>query len=516
MNNPSELLLQVWREACRQVPIEESVSSIGNILMQRMSLDGVILRAVNFQKSKIETIAVKPELHESSEFKSVSLLQDGYVDRIKKWLHSAEIIHKKPGEELPPHFRLLFPEGLSGDMMAGPLLTEHSLHGVIILYRSKKQRLILDHKKFLKDLLEPLGTALNNHQNLEQIKILKEAAEADRDSLLTRFGRAEVGDVVIGANKGLKKVMESVALVANSDMPVLIFGETGAGKEVIARAIHQQSQRHDAPFIRVNCGAIPAELIDSELFGHERGSFTGATETRLGWFERADGGTLFLDEVGELPLAAQVRLLRVLQDGSFERVGGGKSLHVDVRIVAATHRDLPDMVSQKSFREDLWYRLAVFPVDLPPLRERKEDIPDLARHFAIKAAQRFGLPSKSITDSAMNQLLHYEWPGNVRELATVIERATILSKGSELDIETALGIQPNTGQAPLPASNNSTTENFPDLETVMKNHIEKGLKLCKGRVEGPFGVANMLNINPNTLRARMRKLDIKWNEYRPE
>ena len=185
--------------------------------------------------------------------------------------------------------------------------------------------------------------------------------------------------------------MERVELVSKSDVPVLIFGETGSGKEVVARAIHNRSPRAKRPFIRVNCGAIPHELIDSQLFGHEKGAFTGATETRQGWFERADGGTLLLDELGELPLAAQVRLLRILQDGWLDRVGGQRPISVDVRIVAATHRDLPAMVAAGQFREDLWYRLAVFPIVLPPLRERREDIPELARHFAQRAATRFGL-----------------------------------------------------------------------------------------------------------------------------
>ncbi|TVQ06908.1 MAG: sigma-54-dependent Fis family transcriptional regulator [Balneolaceae bacterium] len=327
-----------------------------------------------------------------------------------------------------------------------------------------------------------------------------------------------MGDMVIGANKGLKTVMERVKLVANSDLPVLILGETGSGKEVVAREIHQQSPRHRGPFIRVNCGAIPSELIDSELFGHQKGSFTGAIETRLGWFERADGGTLFLDEVGELPLAAQVRLLRVLQDGTFERVGGGKPIHVDVRIVAATHKDLPGMVSQSKFREDLWYRLAVFPIYLPPIRDRKEDIPDLARHFTVKASQRFGVPQKALGDEGLSRLLNYEWPGNVRELATVIERATILSKGIELDIDTALGIQPRTNSSSTSSTLNfekRDLDSFPTLDKAMKKHIEEALKLCKGRVEGVFGAAEILDINPHTLRGRMRKLGIDWKEFRP-
>ena len=260
------------------------------------------------------------------------------------------------------------------------------------------------------------------------------------DQKTFRRKRPGLDAAIVGAEEGLREVMAAVRQVARADVPVLILGETGSGKEVVARALHAQSQRANGPILRVNCGAIPPELIDSELFGHERGSFTGAFGTRKGWFERADGGTLFLDEIGELPLAAQVRLLRVLQDGSFQRVGGERGLSVDVRLVAATNRDLRQAVREGAFREDLWFRIAVFPIPLPPLRERLRDIPALAAHFSLRAAERLGLPPRMPDAADLALLAAYAWPGNIREFASVIERAAILGDGRRLEIARALGV----------------------------------------------------------------------------
>jgi len=313
--------------------------------------------------------------------------------------------------------------------------------------------------------------------------------------------------------------MERVDLVSRSDVPVLLFGETGSGKEVIARAIHTRSTRVNGPFIRVNCGAIPPDLIDTELFGHEKGSFTGAVNMRRGWFERADEGTLFLDEIGELPLAAQVRLLRVVQEGVFERVGGERLRHVDVRIVAATHRDLAAMVQDGRFREDLWYRLAVFPIVLPPLREHPEDIAALADHFAQRAAVRFGLTLQRPTPQDIVLLTAYAWPGNIRELATVIDRAAILGAGRGLEVAKALGVIPNVRPA-LPTVHLSPVAPPPTaaailpLEVTKQQHIEAALAATNGRIEGPHGAARLLRINPHTLRGRMRKLGIAWQTFR--
>jgi transcriptional regulator with GAF, ATPase, and Fis domain len=313
--------------------------------------------------------------------------------------------------------------------------------------------------------------------------------------------------------------MERVALVADSDVPVLLLGETGSGKEVVARALRNRSRRAAGPFERVNCGAIPAGLIDSDLFGHERGSFSGATAQRRGWFERADGGTLFLDEVGELPPDAQVRLLRVLQDGSFERVGGEQPVHVDVRVIAATHRDLHAMVEAGRFREDLWYRLAVFPIEIPPLRDRREDIPALATHFALRACERFGTRPLAPTDVDLELLGAYDWPGNVRELAAVLDRAVILGGGERLEVAKALGggaVRQAFDAEGRPEESRAGDAAGPilSLDRAMALHIEAALERCAGRIEGSNGAARLLEINPHTLRARMRKLGIDWGRFR--
>jgi transcriptional regulator with GAF, ATPase, and Fis domain len=369
-------------------------------------------------------------------------------------------------------------------------------------------------------LLEPFAVALENDRRLRELTSLREALEADNRSLLSRLGRHDIVDSIVGAENGLKSVMEQIELVAPADAPVLVLGETGSGKEVVARAIHARSRRATWPFLRVNCGAIPPELVDSELFGHEKGSFTGAVNIRKGWFERADGGTLFLDECGELPPAAQVRLLRILQDGTFERVGGEKQLTVDVRIVAATHRDLHALVAAGRFREDLWYRVAVFPIRLPPLRERKQDIPSLAAHFALRAAKRLGAVPLVPGPEDIDLLLAYPWPGNVRELAAVIERAAILGDGKRLDVAGALGgiaAPPRpapTVALPGPASLQPAPQQL-TLDRAMAEHIEAALRRTHGRIEGPFGAAQLLQINPHTLRARMRKLGLDWRRFRP-
>jgi len=410
------------------------------------------------------------------------------------------------------------PEGLTGRILALPLSGAGPMPGVLFALLAPDAKVRERVRQQVALLREPLTTALENDRRMRELVELRRSAEEDKRFLLRRLGRDAVLETVIGSEGGLKGVMERVTMAAPSDVPILILGETGSGKEVIARAIHARSRRSAGPFTRVNCGAIAPELVDSELFGHEKGSFTGATATRRGWFERSDGGTLLLDEIGELPKAAQVRLLRVLQDGSVQRVGGEKTLSVDVRVVAATHRDLGMMVQSGEFREDLWYRLAVFPLVLPPLRERPEDIPDLVEMLVRRASRRFGLRPRRPTADDLKMLTMYDWPGNVRELGSVIDRASILGEGRRLEIAKALGVtvgartraRGTNGQAKAP----DPTGEIASLDEAVTAHIRRALAAARGRIEGRGGAAEMLRINPHTLRARMRKLGIDWSRYR--
>ncbi len=313
-------------------------------------------------------------------------------------------------------------------------------------------------------------------------------------------------DAIIGKSAPLCAVLDDVRRVAPTDASVLITGETGTGKELFARAIHSASKRADKPFIKVNCGALPTGLVESELFGHEKGAFTGAIIKRVGRFELADGGTIFLDEIGELPPEAQAKLLHVLQAHEFDRVGGHSPIHVDVRVIAATNRDLLKAAQEKAFREDLYYRLHVFPIHLPPLRDRAADIPLLVHFLVNSFMARIGKRIESVSERTMEQLLAYRWPGNIRELENVLERAVILEADSVLEIE--LGILSATAAV-------SPTQEPASLEAVERDHISTVLHETNWVIDGPRGAAKILQLHPNTLRNRLKKLGIERASHRP-
>ena len=378
-----------------------------------------------------------------------------------------------------------------------PLVFRGELLGVVAMFGRRP----LSEKEFarLAVFANKAAIAIRNAQLFTEVEQLKHRLQAENLYLREEIKHEHNFEEIIGESQSIKAVLRHIEQVAPTDSTVLILGDTGTGKELIARAIHHLSSRKDRPLVRVNCGAIPANLVESELFGHEKGSFTGALQRRIGRFELADGGTIFLDEVGELPLDAQVKLLRVLQEREFERVGSGRPTHVNVRVMAATNRDLHAAVKAGSFRADLLYRLNVFPIDVPSLSARAGDIPLLVEHFVRKFEKKLGKRFDGVSNATMDRLTKYGWPGNIRELENVIERATILATGPILQIDDAFL---HTGPTPQPLAADT-------LEEVERAHILRVLHTMNGVIEGTLGAAARLGLHPNTLRSRMQKLGIK-------
>jgi formate hydrogenlyase transcriptional activator len=341
---------------------------------------------------------------------------------------------------------------------------------------------------------------------LAEVKDLKEKLEAENIYLQHEIKLEHNFEEIVSQSSLFRKVLEKVQLVANTDATVLILGESGTGKELIARAIHSISKRSSRPLVKVNCAALPASLIESELFGHEKGAFTGAFAQKIGRFELADGGTIFLDEIGEMPLEIQAKLLRVLQEGEFERVGSSKTQKVDVRVIAATNRDLESSVKNKEFRADLFYRLNVFPIISPPLRERREDIPILVNHFCRKYGTKLGKKITSVSKEVLDTLMNYAWPGNIRELENVVERGLIISPGSVLESGEWLPVIKSKNEQPQEVREHLSAKSLDDIE---REHIVEVMKSTNWKVRGENGAAKILNLNPTTLEARMKKLGIK-------
>jgi len=391
--------------------------------------------------------------------------------------------------------------------------------GAVVLMCREPYSYTKKHAERLTLLKRPFSIALSNSLRYRNLVELKEHLAEDNRFLRNELLQ-ETGETVIGADSGLKGVMEMVRQVAPLPSPVLLLGETGTGKEIIANTIHRLSPRRNGPFIKINCGAIPENLVDSELFGHEKGAFTGALSKKLGRFERADQGTIFLDEIGELQPDVQVRLLRILQDKKLERVGGTEPVEVDIRIIAATHRKLDEMVKENDFREDLYFRIMVFPILIPPLRDRKSDIALLVQHFIISKYRGIGLTDMPVlAPEALNQCASYNWPGNVRELENVVERALILNGGEPLsfpELDGTPGDLLSGNEKNLEAENSSSPLNglaskrHPALDEMVKNHIQDTMKMTGGRVEGEKGAAKLLKLNPATLRKKMKKLGIPF------
>ncbi|MDM8544154.1 sigma 54-interacting transcriptional regulator [Desulfococcaceae bacterium HSG9] len=355
--------------------------------------------------------------------------------------------------------------------------------------------------KLYEEITERKQAEKNLRNALNEIENLKEQLKADNIYLREEIKTEHNFENIIGGSDELKYVMYKVQQIAATETTVLILGETGTGKELIARAIHDTGQRSKRPLIKVNCATLPSHLIESELFGHEKGSFTGAVKRQTGRFEIADGSTLFLDEIGELPLELQPKLLRVLQNGEFERSGNYKTIKTNVRVIAATNRNLEKEMQEGRFRKDLWYRLNVFPITLPPLRNRKKDIPELAHHFLEKLNRKLGKKIQSVSADLIQSLESYSWPGNVRELENIIERAVITTQGTSLKFSNPLEFRELSDKR-------AKDENSETLNDVEKKQIIKVLTLCNWQIGGKDGAAKILDFKPPTLRFRMKKLGI--------
>lgn len=386
-----------------------------------------------------------------------------------------EVFWRKNGTHFPVYYT------------STPIIDDGKIVGAVVVFQDVTE--IKKSEKKLKNALQ-------------EISDLKERIQAENAYLQEEIKHNSNFEEILGQSATLKKVFRQIEQVAPTDTTVLLLGETGTGKELFARSMHNLSVRKKRPLVKVNCTALPLNLIESELFGHEKGSFTGAVSKRIGRFELADGGTIFLDEIGELSLDLQVKLLRVLQEGEFERLGGSSTISVDVRIIAATHRDLKLMVSKGKFREDLFYRLNVFPLTLPPLRQREGDIAIIVQAFVDKFTKKMGKKIDKIPQKIIDEFSQYSWPGNVRELENIIERAVILSNSNVLQLHDKLltaNLSKNTDNAP----------NFKPLSDMEKTYIIKVLEHTDWRISGEEGAATLLEMHPNTLRSRMSKLGIK-------
>ena len=511
MIDENEFFRQATLRICGDLEIEQAMSALLGYLSQVMPADRMFLQLFDQGLGAMRTIAHSTQ----KESRKVDLLTPlssevrAAIERVEGAPSRAVIIFEHP-EEIPVSREMLHFHNVTATSLMVMMLTsgKHIL-GSVVLITDGEGGYNEEHARLFALLKDPFMVAMSNALQHHELTLLKDML-ADDNRFLQGELRRMSGEDIIGANFGLQQVMEEVRKVAVLDTPVLLLGETGVGKEVIANTIHASSPRRDGPFVKVNCGAIPESLIDSELFGHEKGSFTGALSQKRGRFERANTGTVFLDEIGELPLPAQVRLLRVLQEKEIERVGGTKTIAVDCRVIAATHRNLEEMAKAGQFREDLWFRISVFPMTIPPLRERRSDIPALLQYCIREKVKDLKLPVvPDVAPGVIDRFLEYAWPGNVRELANVVEREIILNPHGPLTFGHVNPVLQT--KTPDKEEQRETTDN---LDEVSRQHIQRVLDKTQGKVHGPGGAAELLGINANTLRNRMNKLGITYGGKR--
>jgi len=504
----NEFFRQATMRICGNLKTEEALYSTLLFLQQVIPVDRMYLELYDYNLKAMRVIAAATqEKGEATDW--LTPISDNALQQFRqltKTMNSDVYLTSIPSKEKLSQEMLTLLKIKATSLMVLKLDSGSEILGTAVFISQGNNIFKEHHKKLISLLKEPFVIAMSNTLKHREVVLLKDMLSEEN-----RFLRQEIrqltGDEIVGSNFGLRDVMEKVRHVAVLDSPVLLLGETGVGKDIVANAIHFLSLRRNAPFIKVNCGAIPESLIDSELFGHEKGAFTGAIAQKRGRFERANTGTILLDEIGELPPQAQVRLLRVLQDKEIERVGGNKNISLDIRIIAATNRNLEEMVKAMQYREDLWFRLNVFPIWIPPLRQRKADIPALLNHFILQKSKELKLPDiPHVAPGQIDLLMNYDWPGNVRELQNMVERALILKSQGPLTFESL-----TIGKQQASAIQYQQSGTVEKLDTVISQHIRFSLSKTNGKIHGKGGAAELLGINPNTLRSRMQKLGIRYD-----
>ena len=496
------ILVAITNAVLSRLDIDELVSEVAKEIHRYFRIDAISVVLRSNRKGKLNIYSThyldaSHPVHDQSEVDEAGTLTER-VFKSKEML----LLNLHEHDPLAPYEKMLFEmwDNKIQTLCLLPLMSGNTLLGVLKLAQCDEKVFTTTNLKLLRQIAERVSIAIDNALAYREIQRLKERLVDENLALTEQLNNveSEFGEI-IGRSEAMNSVLKQVEMVAHSDSTVLILGETGTGKELIARAIHNLSGRNSRRMVKMNCAAMPAGLLESDLFGHERGAFTGASAQRIGRFELADKSSLFLDEVGDMPVELQPKLLRVLQEQEFERLGSNKLIHTDVRLIAATNRDLKQMVADREFRSDLYYRLNVFPIHLPPLRERPEDIPLLVKAFTFKIARRLGRNIDSIPAETLRLLSRMEWPGNVRELENVIERAVLLTRGSVLQLSLPeMNIEPQ----PLAA------EVLPEEGEDEYQLIVRVLKESNGVVAGPKGAAQRLGLKRTTLLSRMKRLGI--------
>jgi formate hydrogenlyase transcriptional activator len=515
-------LLEINNAVITNLDQETLLHSISKALHSVISFDRCAITLYQPERDTFRFLAVEGGLL-SNYFRAG--LEDSRKETCASWVfdHQRPLLRRHLEEEAQyANERRLVAEGIQS-MCAFPLAFQGKCLGTLSLVSRERERYSDEDVAFLQEVANQVVLAIQNMQSYQEIDSLKARLEKENVYLRDELRKEHNFEEIVGNSPALLAALRKVEQVAPTDSTVLIYGETGTGKELIARAIHHRSARKDRPLVKVNCSAISAGLVESELFGHVKGAFTGALDRRIGRFELADSGTIFLDEVGELPLETQVKLLRVLQEREFEPVGSSRPLRVDVRLIAATNRNLESAIQAGRFRSDLFYRLNVFPLEVPPLRERRPDIPKLATFFLSNYSKKIGKNIDGFAQHTMDRMLNYSWPGNVRELQNVIERAVVLSQDRILELQHELAPALVAEEAHRRASKppeepqaaSVAASRLPSMKEAERNHILAALKLTSGVIEGPNGAATILNLHPNTLRHRMVKLGIKRSDHHP-